>query len=121
MINSDRFVYSNRLPEVYDRADKYEKNGGNGIEEAFCGRFSKIKSILVYTLTNLAIFTYSIRYGQFRVPYSISFLRTFLATIKDALIATISGNKFSVHSGYLETTLQRSREGNELDIIHLVK
>ena len=106
---------------MYDRADKCEKNGGNGIEEAFCGRFSKIKSILVYTLTNLAIFTYSIRYGQFRAPYSISFLRAFLATIKDAMIATISGNKFSVHSGYLETTLQRSREGNELDIIHLVK
>ena len=74
-------MYSNRLPEVYDRADKCEKNGGNGIEEAFCGRFSKIKSILVYTLTNLAIFTYSIRYGQFRVPYSISLLRAFLATI----------------------------------------
>ena len=106
---------------MYDRADKCEKNDGNGIEEAFCGRFSKIKSILVYTLTNLAIFTYSIRYGQFRVPYSISFVRAFLATIKDAMIATISGNKFSVHSGYLETTLQRSREGNELDIIHLVK
>ena len=98
-----------------------KKKGGNGIEEAFCGRFSKIKSILVYTLTNLAIFTYSIRYGQFRAPYSISFLRAFLATIKDAMIATISGNKFSVHSGYLETTLQRSREGNELDIINFVK
>ena len=98
-----------------------KKTGRNGIEEAFCCWFSKIKSILVYTLTNLAIFTYSIRYGQFRVPYSISFLRTFLATVKDALIATISGNKFSVYSGYLETTLQRSREGNELDIINLVK
>ena len=44
------------------------------------------------------------------MPYSISFLRAFLAAVKDAMIATISGNKFSVHSGYLETTLQGSRE-----------
>ena len=90
----------------------YKKNGRNGIKEAFCGCISligKLKSIL-YTLTNLTIFTYSILYGRFRMPYSISFLRAFLVSIKDAMIATISGNKFSVHSGYLETTLQGSRE-----------
>ena len=40
------------------------------------------------------------------------------------MIATISENKFNVHSAYQEkeeTTLQGSREGHELDIIYLVK
>ena len=100
-----------------------KKNGRKGIKEAFCGCFSligKIKSIL-YTLTNLTIFTHSILYGRFRVPYSISFLRAFLATIKDAMIATISGNKFSVHSGYLETTLQGSIEGRRKMTVRLLQ